>query len=292
LENEFINTLYDNWNNFLGVLPRLILSVLILLITLFIAVKTSRIVRKRLERRLSDMLLANFLGRITKWAVTFVGVFICMDILGLSHFASGLMAGAGVSAIILGFAFKDIGENFLAGVILAFNRPFKVGDVIESENITGSILSMDLRTTTIKTFEGIDVFVPNSKILNNPLINYNREDTRRFDFNIGIDYDSNVTEAKTLILKELSGISDILRDPPPLIVVKELSSNSINLRIFFWVNTVHVKRGLLEVKGEAIERSLNSLKEGDVNIPFDSVQVQFNKGIPEIPVTITNRDAI
>lgn len=211
-----------------------------------------------------------------------------MQLLGLATLASGLIAGAGVSAIVIGFAFKDIGENFLSGVILAFNRPFKIGDVIVTEDITGTIVSLDLRTTTIKTFEGFDVFVPNSIIINNPLVNYNREGTRRFDFIVGIDYDDDVSNARNAILERIFDVSEVLKDPKPFVIVNELSSSSTNLRIFYWVNASAVSRNLMEIKSEVIESTVKAFKDKGVRIPFDSVQVQFKKDIPEIPVTVKN----
>ncbi len=288
LENELLVMVDDIWKNVLHSLPKILVCIFIFFITIFFAGKLSLLIKKRLIARTEDLLLANFIARISKWVITLIGLVICMDILGLAHFASGLIAGAGVLSIVIGFAFKDIGENFLSGVILAFNRPFKVGDVIESEGITGTIMSLDLRTTQIKTFDGIEIYVPNSKILNNPLSNYNADGLRRFDYIVGIDYDADVSKARSLILKILGDIEDILNDPAPFIIVNELGANSINLKVFYWVNTETAKISLPIIKGDAIEKSLFALKEGGVNIPFDSMQVQFNKGIPEIAVKILN----
>lgn len=288
MDVELLNVIEGHWKEFLQSLPKIMLSILILLVTFFIAKWFSRLIKKRLVSRIDDLLLANFISRIIKWSITLIGLIICMDILGLGNFASGLLAGAGVLSIVLGFAFKDIGENFLSGLILAFNRPFRIGDVIESDNITGTIMSLDLRTTKIKTFDGIEIYVPNSKILNNPLSNYNVDGLRRFDFIVGIDYEADVSKARLLILNTLKDLSDILKEPAPFVIVNELGANSINLRVFYWINTQEAKDPLPVIKGEAIEKSLFALKQGEVNIPFDSVQVQFNKGIPEIAVKVLN----
>lgn len=288
MEMDFLKMINDFWKGFMYSLPKIVLSIVIIIITIIVARKLSRLVRNRIIARIDDVLLSNFIARISKWIITLIGFVICMDILGLAHFASGLIAGAGVSAIVLGFALKDIGENFLSGVILAFNRPFKIGDVIETDGITGTITSLDLRTTKIKTFDGIEIYVPNSKILNNHLSNYSAIGLRRFDYIVGIDYDADVTLAKTLIMKEIEGISDIINDPLPFVIVNELGANSINLKVFYWVDTVNAKNSFFEIKSEAIGKSLSTLKKNGVNIPFDSMQVQFNKGIPEIAVNILN----
>lgn len=290
MESELISMTDHFWKKFTGLIPEILISIVILIATIFIARKLSRLIRKRLIARIDDELLANFITRISKWSITLLGVGICLNILGLTQFAGGLMAGAGVSAVVLGFAFKDIGVNFLSGVILAFNRPFIIGDVIESDGITGTIMSLDLRTTKIKTFDGIEIYVPNSNILNNPLSNFNAGGLRRFEYIVGIDYDADVSKARSLILDVLKGIDDILDEPAPLIIVNELGANSINLKVLYWINTDEAKESLPVTKGDAIEKSLSALKNGSVNIPFDSMQVQFNKGIPEIAVNILNSD--
>ncbi len=288
MEKEFIKLSENYWFEFMNILPRLIIAVIVLLIAIYIARKISSQIKKRIIKRLDDQLLANFIARISKWILTLIGVVISMDVMGLGNFAGGLMAGAGASAIIIGFAFKDIGENFLSGVILAFNRPFNVGDVIETQKITGSILALDLRTTTVKTFEGYVVYIPNSVIVNTPLINYNRIGIRRFDFIVGIDYENDVDRARKLILDSITGIEELLKDPPPMVIINELSSHSTNLRVFYWINTLETKRNFLEVRSEVIETTVKAFGDGGINIPYDSLQVQFNKGIPEIPVNIVS----
>ncbi len=140
MEKELVQLSDEYWIGFLRILPRLILALVILLIAIIVGRKFSGLVKKRITKRLNDLLLANFIGRITNWGITLLGIIASMEIIGLANFAGGLIAGAGVSAIIIGFAFKDIGENFLSGLILAFNRPFNIGDVIETEDITGSII--------------------------------------------------------------------------------------------------------------------------------------------------------
>lgn len=288
MENEFVTLAKDYWHGFVRMLPKLVITALILGAAFYLGSKLSRLIKRRIARRLRDPILSNFIGAMSKYSIVLIGIIFSMQVLGLGGFASGLMAGAGVSAIILGLAFKDIGENFLSGLILAFNRPFNVGDVIQSENITGSIISLGLRTTTIKTFEGYDVFIPNSMIVNNPLINYNREGMRRFDFTVGIDYEADLTQAKQLILESMKQVDEILKVPEPFVVISELASSSTILKIFFWVNALEAARSLLVIKSEVIELTVRAFKDGGVKIPNDSIQVTFGKGFPEVPVNLVN----
>ena len=287
---ETLQLIDQFWDGFVQIIPRLIFSIILLIIAHIIGKKISGLIIKRLSKGFNDLLLSNFIGKIAKWIFVLIAIVISMEILGLANFAGGIVAGAGLSAVVIGFAFKDIGENFLSGIILAFNRPFSIGDVVETEKIAGTVLALDLRVTTIRTYEGYDVYVPNSMIVKNPLINFNKEGKRRFDFTVGIDYDADVNKARSLILDSLHTVKEILQEPAPFIILSELTANSVNLRILFWVDALIAERNLLEVKGEVIEKTVLAFKEGGVKIPYDSVQIQFGKGIPEIPVNIIDTE--
>ena len=287
---ETLQLIDQFWDGFVQIIPRLIFSIILLIIAHIIGKKISGLIIKRLSKGFNDLLLSNFIGKIAKWIFVLIAIVISMEVLGLANFAGGIIAGAGLSAVVIGFAFKDIGENFLSGIILAFNRPFSIGDVVETEKIAGTILTLDLRVTTIRTYEGYDVYVPNSMIVKNPLINFNKEGKRRFDFTVGIDYDADVNKARSLILDSLHTVKEILQEPAPFIILSELTANSVNLRILFWVDALIAERNLLEVKGEVIEKTVLAFKEGGVKIPYDSVQIQFGKGIPEIPVNIIDTE--
>src|SRR5690606_12848659 len=129
-----------------------------------------------------------------------------LRILGFSDLTSNILAGAGILTFIVGFAFKDIGENFLAGILLAFKSPFKINDLIETENIIGYVVDLTIRETRIKTLDGKDVFIPNGQIIKNPLFNYTIDGFLRYEFIIGLDYESNTKKAINLILETVKKI--------------------------------------------------------------------------------------
>lgn len=136
---------------------------------------------------MDDPLLADFLSKTVKAVILIAAGLIFLKTIGLGGTAGSLLAGAGVGAFILGFAFKDIGENFPAGIMLAFNRPFKVGDVVSLEGIEGKVSTMSLRYVHIKTADGRDIFIPNASIIKKPLINLTIDGDLRFDFTLGFD---------------------------------------------------------------------------------------------------------
>ena len=200
MQNEMILYLDNLWKDFIKIFPKIVISFFVFILFIILARKISNFIKNRLLNRTEDLLLSSFFGKILKFFIFTIGIIVVFQILGFGDIVGGIITGAGLSAVVIGFAFKNIGENFLSGLLLAFNRPFKVGDTIQVENLSGTITSMDFRTTNIKSFEGQDIFIPNSIILNNPLINYTYKSQRRFDFTIKFDYTYDIDEAKKSLL--------------------------------------------------------------------------------------------
>lgn len=264
MEVKFFDIIEKYWIHFLNLLPGILISLLILSIFLIFGNRLSRLIKKRLLLRTNDALLAGFFAKIFKWILLIIGFIISMEVLGLASLASGIITGAGVSAVILGFAFKNIGENFLSGLLLAFNRPFSVGDLIITSGFSGRITSMNFRTTNIKTEEGKDVYIPNSLILNNPLTNVTREGIRRFDFSVQLDFSNDTDLAKQLISIAISEVKDISADPAPIITVDQLSSY-VSMKVYYWIDTNSTELTVLEIKSKIIERTKKHLMEGGIN---------------------------
>lgn len=149
--------------------------------------------------------------------------------------ASSIPAGAGVSATILDFALKAIGENFLAGFFLAFSRPFSIGGIIEVVDKTGTVTALSFRTTRIRTFDGRNIYLPNATPIKNPLTNYTKEGLLRHDFVIGLDYDNDMVKAIETVLNEMSRISHIAIEEglAPFVMVNDLGTSIINLKVHF-----------------------------------------------------------
>ena len=273
METEFINEVNVFWKEFIHILPKAIIAFVIFILFLFLSGKVSNLVKNRLVFRTKDPLLSGFISKISKWIVSIIGFVICMEILGFATLAGGIVTGAGLSAVILGFAFKNIGENFLSGLLLAFNRPFNTGDLIQVEGYTGKITSMDFRTTNIETFDGQNVFIPNSIIINNPLVNYTYESKRRIDFTIQVDYTNDLDKAKKIILNSIKKVKDVLEEPKPLVIVDELTT-SMSIKSFFWIDTKISESSLPEIKSNVIELSRNELNDEGIFIT-DVTQIKI-----------------
>lgn len=249
------------------------------LVFVFLARKSRTVLSRRLVKRMDDDLLANFLANIFGAIVILIGLLVVFRIIGLTGVISGLLAGAGISAFVIGFALKDIGENFLAGIVLAFKRPFQVGDIVDVSGIKGQVLTLNLRDTQLKTGDGQDIFIPNALIIKNPLINFTIDGFLRYDFIIGLDYGSEYESAMQLIRDVIQDVPDILKDhKKPTVWVKELAESTLNVQVTFWVNTFDRSIPDTDVKSAAILKVLVALEKAGYNLPARIVELKNYRG--------------
>lgn len=274
MQDFLINEFRNYWNKAIGILPELITGIIVLTIFYFLARLISSQIKKRLSKRIEDKLLSAFLGNIAKVIVIFIGILFFMKIIGLTSFISGFIGGAAVSAIVIGFAFKDIIENFLAGIILAFNRPFQKGDTIVSGDISGDVIDLTIRYTHLKSFEGFDVYIPNAMMITKPLINYTRDGFRRFEFEVNIDYTSDMSKATEIISDVINSSKEILKKPAPMVIMDSFKPDYGVLKVFYWVNNELLNRSQFIVKSDVIERIASELIKGGINLPIKSIQIK------------------
>lgn len=247
-------TLIEFWNSFLTMLPKLLLALLALVIFYLIGFLLRRLFKKTARHRRNSSIVATFSGQVLFWISILLGSLIGAHILGFSNIAGSLLAGAGISAIIFGFAFKDILENFLSGFILAVQKPFKVGDIIEVDAYKGPVQALDLRSTRMRLADGRDIWIPNALIVKGVLTNYTRDGLLRHEFLLGIDMENDVEKARNLILDYIAGIDDVLKEPAPNVLVDEITGNGVNIRILFWIfQASSTVKSDPEARGESIK---------------------------------------
>jgi small-conductance mechanosensitive channel len=269
------------YHQLVALLPKLVVAVIILLLIIFISRRFSAFSRSRLNDRMEDPLLAQFLAQVARWLVILGGALIILRILALQDAAASLLAGAGITAFIIGFAFKDIGENFLAGILMAFKRPFRIGDTVETGSITGTIRGLTLRDTHIKTFDGKDVYVPNGQILKNPIINYTIDGFIRLDFDVGLDYDSDLDKATKIIYNALQNVHGVLwEEKAPNVTISSLGTSTINMTIYFWIDTFDKTVSGLAVKTNAIREVVQALSKSDIYLPSDILELKIYNDKP------------
>lgn len=276
------------WNVLLLSLPKIVLAVVVFVISFLIARYLSKWIKTKFTGKDRDPLFVAFASKTVKFLVIIIGIILAMQALGLSGIAKGLLAGAGISAFIFGFAFKDIAENFLGGLILAFNRPFSLDDTIMIREFTGHVKALNFRTTHIKTFDEKDVFIPNSIVVKEPLTNFTRDGKIRMDFVVGIAYEDDITKAIATIEKTIEPIDDIRHNSKPFTVVESLATSTVNLRVFFWTDTLDYKKGVLQIKSEVITKVKEVLIKEGYTLPADIQEFKLYDREKPLPINILN----
>ena len=215
-KSEGIETLADSfqefYNNFIDQLPGIGLGLLIIILGVLIGIWMGRFFTRRISARTSDPLMSRFLGKAIRFLVIITAIMLALKAAGLGGVATGILTAAGASAVVLGFAFKDIGENFIAGIILAFNRPFDVNDTVEIGENFGKVKALEFRYTKLKTFDGKDVYIPNSDVLTEPVTNFTEDGFYRWSFIIGIAYEDNIDGAKKTVMEALRKDPMVIED--------------------------------------------------------------------------------
>lgn len=239
--DQFLSDLLENlkhyYSSLVAITPKILLALIVVVLVWLIAVRVKGFADARLKRRMHDPLLATFIANLLKALLIIAGVFLMFRIVGLNTIAGSILAGAGISAFVIGFALKDIGENFLAGILLAFKRPFTVGDIIESNGVKGKVMALNLRDTQIKS-DGKDIFIPNALLVKNTLINYNRGGYLLQEFTIGLEYGSDYRKAIELtkdILVRHQEIAD--NGHENIVVISGVNGAAPLLNVRYWVKT-------------------------------------------------------
>lgn len=231
--------------------PQLVLAVLVILIAQW----TSRFIANRLhliKLRSQNPYMSGLMRMIVRTAIMLIGILIALDLLGLTSVVGAVLGSAGVVGLVLGFAFRDIAENYIAGILLSVRRPFEPGDHVLIENREGRVISVNSRATVLMTMDGNHLQLPNSLVFKSVVLNYSKNPKRRFDFAMLIDAGQSIREAQTLAISAITDIEGVLDDPAPSWTVVEYGAAGIQLRFFGWLDQRESDLG--KVRSEAIRQ--------------------------------------
>lgn len=258
-------------------LPLIGFSLLILLVAVGLAWLSIKGAHRILQRRVENMLLANVIARSVGLVVFLFGLYVVFQIVGLTGAALTVIGGTGLLGLILGIAFRDITENFLASIFLSVQTPFRSGDFVEIDSVSGFVQMMTTRATVMMTIEGNHVQIPNAIVYKSKIFNYTSNPNRRMDFVVGIGYDDNISTAQEIILAVLAQHEAILNDPEPSVLVESLGSATINLRIYFWLDAS--RHSLIKVQSAVIRLVKRALQDAHISMPDEAREVVFPTGV-------------
>lgn len=270
--------LRDMWRGFIRSLPLLVLILLVLVLTVFLSRLSARLVRKTLRKRLPNPLLKNVAGYTASVITLLIGFYIVMQIAGLTNVAMTILGGTGLFGIILGIAFRDITENFLASIFLSVQNPFRSGDLVEIAGILGFVEALNTRVTILMTLDGNHVQIPNATVYKSNISNFTSNPKRRADFTVGIGYDDSISKAQNVVLKVLEDHPAVLKDPEPLALVDALGAATVNLKIYFWINGEEYS--YYKVKSAIIRLTKRAFQDAGISMPDEMREMIFPQGIP------------
>ncbi len=261
--NLLLDSLSDLWEGFITRLPSIVTGLLVFLFAYAIASGVRYFIRRSLRRVKASEHAARLTARLAFVGVIALGVLVALGVMGVN--AGALVASLGLISVGIGFALKDVIENFIAGIILIFQRPFVVGDVVRFGEVEGTVEDVRVRDTVIRMYDGRQVFVPNANIFTASVINNNRNRRRRLDFEVNVAYSQDAPSAMAVAAQALSRVDGILREPSPLVVTEKLGESSVALKVYFWLDPSAAS--LLEVRSAAITAVKQALDEAGIEIP-------------------------
>ncbi len=286
--DTIVNAAENYYEKFLTLLPRIAMGIFVIVAGILIAQLITNFFRKRILKKAEDPLMARFLTQAVKIIFILIAIMIALDVAGLRGVAAGILTAAGGAAIILGFAFQDIGKNFLAGIILAFNRPFGVNDTIMVDNHFGKVLALNFRYTHIKTTDGRDIYIPNSDVLTKPVENYTSDGFYRVEFVVGIGYEDDIARGKEMIMEILNSNTEIVHDEhhENFVIENELAASTVNLKVFFWIHTVDYRRASRQLRGKIIKEVKEAFIKANFIMPGDITEIKLYGGQQDIPLRL------
>lgn len=256
LDPEFTGPLVMGWG------LKLLAALLIYVIGRWVAKALTRWVGRAIIQANVDATLSRFLSSIVYMVLIVFVVLTALSALGVN--TTNFLAILGVAGLAVGLALKDSLSNFAAGVMLVFFRPFKMGDYIEAAGISGTVVSIKIFDTILRTSDNRVITVPNALIYADTITNFSAEDKRRIDLVIGIGYDDDIARAKALIQGVLGQDDRILDQPPPVMLVVELGESSVDIAVRSWVNSGDYS----QVRSDLLEHIKRALEAAGLSIPY------------------------
>lgn len=220
--------------------------------------------------------LQNIVGRAIQAAVVLAGILVALDLLEATALVGAVAGTAGLAGLAVGFAFKDIVENYLAGLLLAMRRPFDQNDHVVVESFEGKVVRLTPRETILMTLDGNHVRVPNATVFRSPLVNYSRNPRRRFQFDAGIGPVDDLAVARETGMGVLRDMEGVLDDPAPEALVVELGDSWVTVRFMGWVDQRSAE--FARVRSEAIRLIKLRLEAAGVSLPSPEYLVRLTGG--------------
>jgi len=265
----------DMVNDFIVRLPYFMVAVVVLLVFWLLSLIFKSVVSKLLSKSHTHRNLVRVFQRIGGALIFFIGLMVAM-VIAIPGFTPAKLVGAlGIGSVAIGFAFKDIFQNLLSGILLLLSEPFRIGDQIVSGEFEGTVEDIKVRATTIRTYDGRQVVIPNSQLYTSALTVNTAYKRRRLELTVGIGYEDDIRKAKEVILQALEKAETVSKLAEPSVVATEFGASSIDLKVRWFINDGTQANKVASIH-EVIVEIKDQLDAAGVNIPFPIRTLDFS----------------
>jgi len=279
LTMEFLPPLYAKveslWVGFVKFLPLLGIALILLLFTWLLAKILSKLLRKSLSGSNIRKSLQELFGTLTKTAVWTIGILTAITVMFPSLTPGKLVTALGIGSVAVGLAFKDIFENFFAGILILLRRPMRIGDFIECEGVTGKVERISIRETYLRKTDDQLILLPNSFLFKNPVSICTDKDLRRFEIIVGVAYGENIDEVRAIIEKCMKDIDVVTQDKPIEVYAREFNSSSVDFTVRWWSDSTPL--GMHQSRDKVVSAIKAALDNENIEIPFPYRTLTFNE---------------
>jgi len=252
-------------NGFFWILPNLAIAAVVFAVFVVAAVLAKRAV-VRFGRRRDRYDLGVLLGAFVKWGILVLGLLVVATIVFPSVQPADILATLGIGSVAVGFAFKDILQNWLSGLLILYRRPFRQGDQIVSGEFEGTVEHIEARATLIRTYDGQRVVIPNTDIYTRAVTVRTAFNMRRSEYDVGIGYGDDVEHACRVMLEALGKVDGLARDPAPEAIPWTLDASAVNIKLRWWSDPRRAE--VVHAQGKVIASVKKALTEAGIDMPF------------------------
>lgn len=241
--------------------------------------------RQPWNRLAPNAFIADIYRQILRLAFMVGGLVVALDIMGASALLSTILGAAGIIGLAIGFAVKDTVENFIASIMLSIRQPFRPNDTIEIGGDTGKVIRLTSRATILLSFDGNHIRIPNATVFKSRIVNFTRNDERRFKFSLGLAPETDFVQAQQIALDKLQELPFVLANPAPAVWIDEIGDSTISITMTGWIE--QHKSSLVAARGEAIRLVKLALEKADVQMPEPTYRV-LSPSLAKIAATDEN----
>ena len=263
-----------------AVLPLAAVALLAFLVVVSLGFLIARM-KRPWDRLAPNAFIADIYRQIVRLLFIIGGIVVALDILNASALLSTILGAAGIVGLAIGFAVRDTVENFIASIMLSIRQPFRPNDTVEIEGDIGKVIRLTSRATILLSFDGNHIRIPNATVFKSRIVNYSRNDERRFVLDLGVAYDTDLAAAQELALTTVRGLPFVLEQPAPSIWLENLGDSAVNLKLAAWI--AQHETSFVAARGEAYRLCLAAFAEAGIEMPGPTYTILTPDGVPQHP---------